>query len=151
MGDWRNYFSFRGRLNRKPYWLMSLALIGVGIVAFIVVGMLAAMRTLFWVLAAPLLIAFVWANLSLNTRRAHDRGKSAWWLLLYQGVPVLLDVLRFVAVQGGAPAGPANVLGFIVFCIGMWVFVDLGVLKGTAGQNRFGDDPLEPAVQEVFA
>ena len=75
MGDWRNYFSFQGRLNRKPYWLMSLALIGVGIVALVVVGMLAAMLTIFWVLAAPLLIAFVWANLSLNARRAHDRGK----------------------------------------------------------------------------
>lgn len=147
MWDWRNYVSFEGRLNRKPYWLMSLVLIGAALAAFIVIGILAALLKLFWVLAAPLLIAFAWANLSLNARRAHDRGKSAWWLLLYQGVPALLNVLRFAAGQGG----PADPLGLIVFCFGMWVFVDLGILKGTAGTNRFGDDPLGKPLEEVFA
>jgi uncharacterized membrane protein YhaH (DUF805 family) len=33
----------------------------------------------------------------------------------------------------------------------IWAFVELGCLKGTAGPNKYGDDPLEPQVQEVFA
>ena len=150
---WRNYFSFQGRLNRKPYWLMSLALLGVAIAAFVVIALLAALLNLFWVLAAPVVIALIWGSMSIATRRLHDRNKSAWWLLLYQGLPTVLGILRAVMMaQGGAAsAGPANMLGFISFCISMWVLVDLGFLKGPSGANRFGDDPLGPQVQEVFA
>lgn len=151
MGDWRNYFTFDGRLNRKPYWLMSLIMIGVGLLAFIVIGMLAALTPLLWVLAAPPFVAFFWASLSIATRRLHDRNKSAWWLVLYQGVPILLDILRYAATAGGGPAGPADLLGLISLGISMWVLADLGFMKGKPGHNRFGDDPLGPPVQEVFA
>jgi uncharacterized membrane protein YhaH (DUF805 family) len=152
MGDWRNYISFQGRLNRKPYWLMSLVLVGIGIVAFIVIGMFAAMLTVFWVLGVPLLIAFLWASMSIAARRLHDRNKSAWWLLLYQGLPMLLSLLRsLLELSGPASTGPANLLGLISFAITMWVLVDLGIMKGKPGPNRFGDDPLGPQVEEVFA
>jgi uncharacterized membrane protein YhaH (DUF805 family) len=39
----------------------------------------------------------------------------------------------------------------VSFFISAWVFVDLGLLKGTRGANKFGDDPLGPPIQEVFA
>jgi uncharacterized membrane protein YhaH (DUF805 family) len=152
MGDWRNYFSFRGRLNRKPYWLMNLILGGVGLLGFLVVSMFAAMLPLFWALAAPLGIAFFAAGLSIATRRLHDRNKSAWWLLLYQGVPLVLGVLQgLMEAASGRGAGPADLLGFVNFCISMWVLADLGFMKGKPGANRFGDDPLGPPIQEVFA
>jgi uncharacterized membrane protein YhaH (DUF805 family) len=149
VGDWRNYFSFQGRLNRKPYWLMSLVLIGVAFAAFIVIAMLAALLKLAWILAAPLLIALVWGSMSIAARRLHDRNKSAWWLLLYQGLPMVLSFLQGLMKLGGA--GPASLLGAIGFCLSMWVLVDLGILRGTSGANRFGDDPLGPEIQEVFA
>jgi uncharacterized membrane protein YhaH (DUF805 family) len=151
MGDWRNYVSFQGRLNRKPYWLMNLVLLGLGLVAFVVVSLLGAMLSLLWALAAPLAIAFYWASTSIAARRLHDRNKSAWWLLLYLGLPLVLGGLRGLMIVTNAPAGPGDLLSFISFCISMWVLVDLGIMKGTQGANRFGDDPLGPAVQEVFA
>jgi uncharacterized membrane protein YhaH (DUF805 family) len=33
----------------------------------------------------------------------------------------------------------------------IWAFVELGCLKGTAGSNRFGEDPLAAPLDEVFA
>ena len=113
-------------------------------------GILGGVLRLFWLLLAPMVVALLWASLSLNARRAHDRGKSAWWLLLYQGAPALLSALRLAVVQGGAPAGPSGLLALIGFCIEIGAFVDLGLLKGTAGPNPFGDDPLGPPIQEVF-
>ena len=60
------------------------------------------------------LIFFIGAVFT-STKRLHDRDKSGWWLLLLI-VPV---------------AGP------------LWVFIELGFLKGTVGENSHGDNPLE--------
>ena len=150
MSDWRSYFTFQGRLNRKPYWLMNVIMFGVALVAFIVIGMLAGLLPLFWILGAPLFVAFVWAGLAIGARRLHDRNKSAWWLLPYQIVPAILGVPQTLLERGGGiPA--ANLLGLISFAISMWALADLGFMKGKPGPNRFGDDPLGPAVHEVFA
>jgi uncharacterized membrane protein YhaH (DUF805 family) len=125
---------------------------GVALGAFMVVGLLGAMLRVLWILGLPLLIGVIWASTSIAARRLHDRGKSAWWLLLYQGVPLVLDLLRLGMMRDPATSGAAAGLGFIGFCIAMWVLVDLGFLRGKPGANRFGDDPLQPQqLQEVFA
>ena len=33
----------------------------------------------------------------------------------------------------------------------IWALVELGMLKGTSGPNRFGPDPLQPSQVEVFS
>ena len=60
------------------------------------------------------MIALIYPAVCLYGKRFHDRGKSAWWVLISL-VPIL---------------------GFI------WILIDLGILKGTEGENRFGPDPL---------
>jgi len=152
VGNWRNYFTFQGRLNRRPYWLMSLIMVGVALAVFVVIGMLGAVATFLWILAAPLFVGFIWAGMSIGARRLHDRNKSAWWLVLYQGVPSLLEVIASVAALGGRASDAPAFLRFISFCISMWVLVDLGLLRGVAGSNRFGEDPLQPqGIAEAFA
>ena len=56
---------------------------------------------------------FFWAFAAIVAKRMRDRGKSPAWLLL-----VLIPLL-----------GP------------LWLLVDLGVLRGTRGENQYGDDP----------
>ena len=125
---------------------------GVALVAFIVIGMLGAVATFLWILAAPLFVGFMWASMSIAARRLHDRNKSAWWLLLYQGLPSLLEVIGLLATQGGGASDATAFLRFISFCISMWVLVDLGFLRGVSGANRFGEDPLQPqGIAEAFA
>jgi len=57
---------------------------------------------------------FFWIAVVLAVKRMHDRGKSPVWLLI-----ALLPVI-----------GP------------LWLFVDLGLLRGTPHENQYGVDPL---------
>ncbi len=56
-----------------------------------------------------------WIAAALGTRRLHDRGRSPLWFLV-----LLLPIL-----------GP------------LWLFIELGLRKGTPGENHYGPDPLE--------
>jgi uncharacterized membrane protein YhaH (DUF805 family) len=66
---------------------------------------------------------------------------------------LILGLLRGLsAAAGGGGDDPVGaLLALISLPFTIWAFVELGCLKGTDGPNRFGDDPLQPTVQEVFA
>ena len=57
------------------------------------------------------------ASIYVQIKRWHDRGKSGWWWFI-QLIPVV---------------GP------------LWVLIECGFLKGTAGDNEYGPDPLASA------
>jgi uncharacterized membrane protein YhaH (DUF805 family) len=147
------YLSFQGRANRKRYWLTSFAIIGLIILGALVVGLLSAMLRILGILAVPLLLVVFVAALAVGARRLHDRNKSAWWLLVFQGLPMLFSGLRALMVLGGGSSaqGPSSLVALIGFCFSIWALVELGFLRGTAGPNRFGEDPLSPPLEEVFA
>jgi hypothetical protein len=52
--------------------------------------------------------------LALQTKRWHDRGASGWW-----------NLLSFVPI------------------LSIWAFIECGFLRGTKGNNRYGQDPLK--------
>ena len=62
-------------------------------------------------------LLLVWPALAVSVKRWHDRDRSGWWVLL-----------NLVPVIGW-----------------LWALIDNGFLRGTAGPNRFGEDPLAPA------
>ncbi|HOT84095.1 MAG: DUF805 domain-containing protein [Rhodospirillales bacterium] len=137
--DWKFIFlSFQGRLNRKPYWLgtialLSLVVIGVFGVMFLTGGGggVAAIGVIYLLL--------LWPTLAMGVKRLHDRNKSAWWLVVFYVVPTLLNVL----VEGGDGEGVgAMIFGLASLAISIWALVELGFLRGTVGANRYGPDPL---------
>ena len=56
-----------------------------------------------------------WPLVAVSVKRLHDRNKSGWWLLV-----------AVVPVAGW-----------------LWYVVDVAMLEGTRGPNRFGADHLE--------
>lgn len=60
----------------------------------------------------------LWVVAAASTRRMHDRGISAWMFLI-----VLVPLL-----------GP------------LWLFIELGLRRGSAGENQYGPDPLDTGV-----
>ena len=102
-------------------------------------------------IAAPLFIIMVllvfipWLTwgFAITTERLHDRDKSAWWLLLFYGVPAVLGQLAKTAWFPG-PAGTAlhYILALAGFALTIWGFVEIGCLRGTAGSNKYGPNPL---------
>ena len=136
------FFSFAGRMNRQRYWVTSI-LVNL---AFLALGLTAAtIPTLGLVLMIPGGLVGVWVGLAAAARRLHDRNKSAWWLLIMYG-PVLL-----FSAMGAAMTATGSAISGIGSLFSIWIFVELGCLKGTTGPNRFGDDPLQPSPAEVFA
>ena len=53
-----------------------------------------------------------------------------------------------IGALGDAAGGVGVVFHVIGFGISIWALVELGFLRGTAGANRFGPDPLATAVAQ---
>ena len=154
-----SYFSFQGRTNRQRFWVTAMTIAGFYFLAAIICGAMLAIPVI-GILAGLLLIGVVLATglamLANGARRLHDRGKSAWWLLLFQGVPMVLTLLGGLVSLGAGNAGAlvagalvAGALVLVSLPITIWAFVELGCLKGTSGPNRFGPDPLAQTLDEA--
>ena len=119
------FFSFNGRIRRRDYWLahLSVTVLSLLYIWFDISVQLAAKGDPAVLLPLALLsialpILFIWSDLAIQVKRWHDRDKSWFWLFI----------------------------GFIPLVGGLWMFVELGCLDGTPGDNRFGHSPkLGPA------
>ncbi|MDE2133146.1 MAG: DUF805 domain-containing protein [Alphaproteobacteria bacterium] len=99
-----------------------------------------------------LFLAYLYAAVAVTVKRLHDRNKGAAWLLVFWVLPIGLEIAG-IAVAGVGVATAAHdqapqmsliVLPFVAAAVGVaiWAFVELYCLRGTAGDNRFGADPL---------
>jgi uncharacterized membrane protein YhaH (DUF805 family) len=145
---WGEYlFSFHGRVNRAKWWLFLLISIIYSFIAFTLciaifgfVGILVG-----WVLTLLLL----WPSFAVGVKRLHDRAKSGWWLVLFYLMPGVLSGFN-MSMTGGmnvmsSPGTMPIIFSFISLAITIWAIVELGVLRGTAGDNKYGPDPLAHA------
>jgi uncharacterized membrane protein YhaH (DUF805 family) len=103
-------FGLRGRVPRKIFWLYGVAL-PIGLGAYLhALVGIAGLRGV--VLESVLNGALLWSALAVSAKRWHDLDKSGWWALV-QFIPVI---------------------GWV------WILVVNGLMRGTVGPNRFGDD-----------
>lgn len=161
MGVLNFLFSFRGRATRARFWLYSalaLPLLALLVVAFWVYALSVpgayenggptplpgdpagiAAAVLFLALLAVVLLA----GTAVTVRRLHDRDKAWWWILVFVCAPDLLLTLAQILDEGEmANASVLFVIQFAALALAVWGSIELGFLRGTAGANRFGPDPL---------
>ena len=95
-------------------------------------------------------LAVLVASIALGIKRLHDRDRYAWWLLLFFLGPVV-----FAGAGGAIMWAGASSVGMTEdwslfprlcriggFALGIWGLVEIGFLRGSAGYNRFGPNPL---------
>lgn len=141
------YLSFQGRANRARYWLTNLLLFGVVVACLVVATItMTLLPPASWIATLLMLVIFI-AALANGARRLHDRNKSAWWLLVFVGIPALLGGLRALIEASGGGEGPAGLVALVSLPFSIWALVELGILKGAAGPNRYGEDPLGEAAR----
>ena len=111
--DWRElYFSSQGRINRKRFWLASLPLVAVEILAEVLIRSEAAI-----LLGALLYLAILIPSFIITIKRLHDRDRSGWftlitviplvgaiWLLYLMGYHVSLAVAVGIIALAGLDA-----------------------------------------------
>lgn len=116
-------------MRRRDYWLLGAPVFA----GLVVVNMLIPVSMLpgeaAWsppaLLRLVLSAPLIWSLYAITLKRCHDRGKGRGWLVLFLIVPL---------------AG------------WLWSFVELGLLRGQAGANRFGPSPYgDEGLEEVFA
>jgi uncharacterized membrane protein YhaH (DUF805 family) len=110
------FFSFAGRINRATYWTRAFPVLLI--LGLIVSATLAVELRVFGAQGVASLILTVcglWPVFAVTVKRLHDRGRSAWFLLTFL-IPVV---------------GP------------IWLLIEVWVLSGAYGPNRFGDAPLD--------
>jgi uncharacterized membrane protein YhaH (DUF805 family) len=150
-------FSFNGRINRAKWWLAVLIMFIVNIVMYFLPsdGIMALVG---FIIALVLL----WISLAAGAKRLHDLDRTAAWLVVFIGVPILLILIliAYIVITAGAAVlteqtldaslwaqlgGAALIFLVLYLAVFIWALIWLGCLAGTPGPNRFGPDPLEPS------
>jgi uncharacterized membrane protein YhaH (DUF805 family) len=112
------FFSFNGRISRKPFWLGLLAIGIVGTVLATVATVLAMGASegsvpMGSVIVGLLTILLIYPVLAIYAKRWHDHDCTGW------------KALTMIQPIGG-----------------LWDLIEVAFFRGTAGPNRFGPDPL---------
>jgi uncharacterized membrane protein YhaH (DUF805 family) len=139
--DWTYLLiSLEGRINRKPYWIVTIILIVVSVVLQFV-----ALEIGGKILGLLVSAAFLYPAFALNVKRAHDRNRPTWMIGAFYAVLVLMLLLQLFGLDmnGTEPTALFLIVAAIFGIAAIGLFIDLGLLRGTRGPNDFGDDPLE--------
>ncbi len=127
--DWKTLLvSAEGRLARQTFWIVGGFLI-LTLMVYESLGGLTWRLLTGWMIY-PLLIFFGACVLS---KRLHDRGRSGWY-----AAPIILSLIGVM--------GPWNAVDLIFLAVLIWAFVELALLTGEQGANRYGLNPVrQPA------
>jgi uncharacterized membrane protein YhaH (DUF805 family) len=137
------YFSLQGRATRSNWWIwgvvgLIIANTVLGTIAYFIDAALGLQLGMLPYGPVTLLVSIllIYPGACVTGKRWHDRNKSAWWLLLVYG-PLLLQLI-FTTVSYEM----ASLIGILTLIGSIWTLIECGFLRGTAGDNRFGPDPL---------
>ena len=139
------FYSFRGRVNRARFWLVSIiwSVYSEALLLiwddFGVADALADKPYRLGAILAAAVLPLIVSCLAVSVTRLHDRNKSAAWLILFLIAP---GALESMAQLNNIDAAPMVFLMVISGAIALWAFVELYCLRGTVGANTYGPDPL---------
>ena len=136
-------FNWKDRASRSEFWWFNLFAflveLALGILSVIpILGIIVGFLGFF------VSIALWWLSLMASIRRLHDKDKSGFFLLLPTGALLLILVMSMIVVATASETlATITYITFILpFAASIYLLV-LFVTRGTIGQNRFGQDPLE--------
>lgn len=112
----RDYFSYQGRLNRKPYFWRSLLIMFLETVCYIIFDSVwddDLVSVILLLLSIAVFILCVTADIMLDIRRLHDVNRSGWFVLLT-----------------------------LIPAVTPFFYLYLFLMPGTDGNNQYGENPL---------
>jgi uncharacterized membrane protein YhaH (DUF805 family) len=144
------FLSPRGRITRQEFWLGMAVLMAATVAGAAIIdpnGLSSAtdqIRPPSWA-ATIWTLALMWPSTAVSLKRFNDRDWPRWVgyaagagevaFVIANAFGFLLDTDRMGAVEKVVMLVAAG--GF------MWALLENGTQRGTAGNNRYGADPLE--------
>ncbi len=138
------FASFDGRINRAKWWAGMVILAIVSAVFNFLIGLIFGGGTFGTFLVILVTLALFYPTYAVCAKRFQDRdrpGKTALYGLVPLLIASLLGILG-LTVSGLEPTAIGWICTLINLGVGIWFLIDLGILKGTPGQNHYGGDPL---------
>lgn len=123
--DWVElFFSSTGRVARAPFLIAAAVLIGLALIYEASLGPTLHLLTGWFVYPGLL-----FSGACVFSKRLHDRGRSGWLAAII--------ILALIVVW---PI-PSGFLDFAFSIVIVWAAVELGVMGGEQGANRYGPNP----------
>ena len=139
--------STEGRIPRSQWWA------GVGILIVIVIAVTALINVLLGgvvttaggIATLILQLVLLYPYYAVSAKRFQDRNKPGSLALIIIGLSILQTLLTLFGLAGDPfDRGILDyILGAVMIVVGIWFLIELGVLKGTDGENQYGPDPLD--------
>jgi uncharacterized membrane protein YhaH (DUF805 family) len=141
------FLSSKGRISRKTFWIgVGGLIVWAALVFFIlwtVLGPSLIQNFLGRLVGFPFTLLTIYFAYNLAMKRFNDRARPiicAQAVAGFFGVKALLDLFR---ITGDLKT--SNWLDQLFILIGtgiaLWYFIELGLMRGTAGPNPHGEDP----------
>lgn len=147
------FTSFEGRISRKSFWLGLLGIVAASVITLFVLQRLFGLpgRQLVYVSMAVSGL-LLWPMAAICVKRLHDRDKPAMpWLFIFFGAAFAGNMMRsfeidysIITLAGQQvlyPGRIAVVVSLFGLITGIWALIELGMLKGSRGENSYGPDP----------
>lgn len=126
--DWaEQFFSSTGRVARTPFLIAAAVLVAIAAVYEASVG-----PTLHWLTGWFIYPGLLFSAACVLSKRLHDRGRSGW---------IAAIIILALIVVWPIPVG---FLDFLFSIAIVWAAVELGVMPGEQGANRYGPNPVKP-------
>ncbi|HSM18814.1 MAG TPA: DUF805 domain-containing protein [Hyphomicrobiales bacterium] len=149
------FLSPNGRISRRQFWLGHAMILGATVVLSLVGGFVAGILSTLpgfeglrvWgpvMIGGGVAVLALVAEITLAVKRMHDRDASGLWVV---GVVVVALIANLLIggehIQAGeSPITPLTVgLSVFTMIMGGWLIIELGFIRGTEGENRYGSEP----------
>ncbi len=130
--------SFEGRIGRAAFWIAGIALTFISVSGQYMALMLDGEK-----LAAIVWLLFLYPTLAITIKRLHDRDRPNATIIMLYGPAFALTLLDMLDIDTGDDGMSLSaLLQLMVMASSLWLFIDLGCLRGTRGPNAHGPDPV---------
>jgi uncharacterized membrane protein YhaH (DUF805 family) len=150
------FFGFHGRINRKTFWagwicaniagfaLMALlSWIAAGDPASPDVWLTPVDKKSTWVPVWGVWLAVVaWPLAALATKRLHDRERPGWLWYAYYCLTIVFSMPPLKNMTAADLPAVVRVFMPLLLVFAVYLFAELGVMRGTRGANIHGPDTL---------
>lgn len=142
MGLTELLFSLDGRIGRARFWLGLVILTAVSVAATYAILAIVGISQAAVAFSAAVAFALAYPSYAVMAKRFQDRDKPGSLALIGLVSAYGMNLLYTFGVFDLEKRSPlAQGLDLIIAGIFLWYLVELGLLKGTQGPNRYGPDP----------